>query len=57
MCNKHLSLFTKLIKKDRVIHAKWVDEASKTDFEIIGSPKNIEYPASQNYLEYRCKTC
>jgi hypothetical protein len=57
MCNKHSGLFTRLIDKDRVIHDKWVEEASKTNFEIVGAPKSIQYPASQNYLEYRCKVC
>lgn len=50
-------LFSSLVEKERVIHDKWKDEASKTNFEIVGPPKRISYPASQNYLEYKCKTC
>lgn len=50
-------LFSSLVEKERVIHDKWKEEASKTNFEIVGAPKRTPYPASQNYLEYRCKTC
>lgn len=50
-------LFSSLVEKERVIHDKWKDESSKTNFEIVGPPKRIPYPASQNYLEYKCKTC